>query len=153
MNSSHSKFTVSQILTTILLGCVLLIGNITAVLYSVLRIQQSALSLLLYSLLIGGILALWAYNDSRSKVASIGLDQAFFICFAWPIIFPLYVFTSRSLRSGCLLLLFFLGLYLITLIPAILIIIVIATSRVIHPSPGELGITCTFLYYVRQLQS
>ena len=111
----------------VFLWFVLLIGNTLSVLASILQVEQS--SLLLFSFLIGGILAFWVYKDSRSTGGSMGLDQTFFIFFAWPITFPLYLFQSRGFRSGGLLLLIFLGLYILSLIPAFLIGLAIVFGR------------------------
>jgi len=87
------------------------------------------MSFWLYSFLIGGSLAFWVYKDSRTTGVSTGLDQAFFIFLAWPVTFPLYIFQSRGFRSGSLLLLIFLGLYIFSLIPGFLIGMAIIFSR------------------------
>jgi hypothetical protein len=99
------------------------------VLAPLLKVEQSSMSFWLYSFLIGGSLAFWVYKDSRTTGVSTGLDQAFFIFLAWPVTFPLYIFQSRGFRSGSLLLLIFLGLYIFSLIPGFLIGMAIIFSR------------------------
>jgi len=129
MNSLGSRPILPQVGITVFLWFVFLVVNTLNMLAAVLKVEQS--SLLLTSFLVGGTLAFWVYRDSRSTGVSMGLDQAFFIIFAWPITFPLYIYISRGFRSGSLLLLIFLGLYVLSLIPAILIVIVIAFSKAI----------------------
>jgi hypothetical protein len=130
MTSSQSRIGLPQVGIAILLGVVLLIANIAGALYSVLHIQQSPFFLLLSSFLIGGTLAFWAHIDSQSTDVSMGLDQALYIFLAWPITFPLYIIMTRGFRKGSLLLIFFIGLYILTLIPAILVMIVVTTGRI-----------------------
>jgi hypothetical protein len=114
---------------TALVWFVWFIGNTLGVLASALQVEQSSMSLFLYSFLIGGSLAFWVYKDSHSTGVSTGLDQVFFIFLAWPILFPLYFFQSRGFGSGSLLLLIFIGPYILSLIPALLIGMAIVFAR------------------------
>jgi hypothetical protein len=64
---------------------------------------------------------LWVHYDARSRNLSMGLDQAMYIFFAWPITFPYYAFRSRGFRAGSLLLLSFVGIFIFTFIAALAI--------------------------------
>jgi hypothetical protein len=129
MNSTPSRSILPAFGITALVWFIWLIDNTLRALASALQVEQSPVSLWLYPFLIGGSLAFWVYKDSRTTGVSLGLDQVFFIFLAWPITFPLYIFQSRGFRSGCLLLLIFLGLYILALIPAILILVTITFGR------------------------
>ena len=119
--SSRYKDKLPQVALTILLGLVLLVENIVSILHAARNIQQSASALPLYAITTSAILTLWVHYDSRSRNISMGIDQAMYIFFAWPITFPYYAFTSRGFRSGSLLLLSFVGIILFTFIAAIVI--------------------------------
>jgi hypothetical protein len=123
MQTSLSRFRVQfpQFGLAILLGLVLLLEEIVAILSSLLHIQQSPYLFPLLSVSISAILTLWVHYDSRSRNMSMGIDQAMYIFFAWPITFPYYAYRSRGLRSGSLLLLSFVGIFIFTLIAAIVI--------------------------------
>ena len=111
------------------------LGNTLGVLSAALQVEQSAMTVWLYSFLIGGSLGFWVYKDVQKTGVSTGLDQVFFIFLAWPVTFPLYAFQSRGFRSGSLLLLIFLGLYVLSLIPAIVMGMAIVFARSVL-SPG-----------------
>jgi len=123
MQTSPSRHRVKfpQIGLAILLGFVLLIEEIAGILSSLLQIQQSPYLFSLISISVSTILTLWVHYDSRSLNTSMGIDQAMYIFFAWPITFPLYAFRSRGFRSGSLLVLSFVGIFIFTLIAAIII--------------------------------
>ena len=110
-----------QLGLAILLGLVLFIEIISYTLSSVQQIQQSAVWFPLYAITISAILTLWVHYDSRSRNISLGIDQAMYIFFAWPITFPYYAFSSRGFRSGSLLLLLFIGVYILALIAAFVV--------------------------------
>jgi hypothetical protein len=119
--SSRSKDKLPQVGLAILLGFVLLVENVASMLYAVRQIQPSTALLPLYAITTSTILTLWVHYDSRSRNISMGIDQAMYIFFAWPITFPSYAFSSRGFRSGSLLLLAFVGIFIVTLIAAIVI--------------------------------
>lgn len=123
MQTSPSRHRVKfpQIGLAILLGFVLLIEEVVGIFSSLLQIQQSPYLFSLFSISVSAILALWVHYDSRSLNISMGIDQAMYIFFAWPITFPLYAFRSRGFRSGSLLLLSFIGIVVFTYIAAIVI--------------------------------
>ena len=119
--SSHYKDKLPQIGLAVLLGLVLLVENVAAILYVVRQTQQSAVLFPVYTITISTILTLWVHYDSRSTNISMGIDQAMYIFFAWPITFPYYAFRSRGFRSGSLLLLSFVGIGFFAFIAAIVI--------------------------------
>jgi len=119
--SSRYKDKLPQVGLAILLGFVFLVENVASILYAARQIQHSAAFIPLYGIAISTILALWVHHDSRSRNISMGIDQAMYIFFAWPITFPYYVFKSRGFRSGSLLLLSFVGIFIFTLIAALVI--------------------------------
>jgi len=119
--SSRTKDKLPQVGLAILLGFVLLVENVASMLYAARQIQPSAALLPLYAITTSTILTLWVHYDSRSRNMSMGIDQAMYIFFAWPITFPIYAFSSRGFRSGSLLLLAFVGIFIVTLIAAIVI--------------------------------
>ena len=121
--SSRYKDKLPQIGLAILLGFVLLVENIASTLYAARQIQQSATLFPLYAITTSTILTLWVQHDSRSRNISMGIDQAMYIFFAWPVTFPYYAFRSRGFRSGSLLLLSFVGIFIFTFIAAIIIAI------------------------------
>jgi hypothetical protein len=118
-NSNKDKL--PQVGLLIILGLVLFAGNVVSILYGVRHIQKSALISPLYAITTSTILTLWVHYDSRARNTSMGMDQAMYIFFAWPITFPYYAFKSRGFRSGGLLLLMFVGIYVITFITALVI--------------------------------
>ena len=118
---SRFRTRLPQFALTILLGLVILIEEIIGILSSIYHIQQSPYAFSLFSSFIAFILALWVHYDSRSLNISLGIDQAMYIFFAWPITFPYYAFRSRGFRSGSLLLLAFVGMVVFTLIAALII--------------------------------
>ena len=132
---SRAKEKRSQVGLAILLGFVLLIENVASMLHVARQIQPSAGLFPLYAITTSTILMLWVHHDSRSRNISMGIDQAMYIFFAWPITFPLYAFSSRGLRSGSLLLLAFIGIFVVTLIVAIVIFLGISIGLSIF-APG-----------------
>lgn len=118
INHSHQR---TQIGLAILLGFVLLIENVAFFISASQQIQQSNSLLSLYTISISTILTFWVYYDSLSLNTSLGMDQAMYIFFGWPIMFPVYAFRSRGFRSGGLLLILFLGLAIFTFITAFFI--------------------------------
>ena len=119
--SSRYKDKLPQVGLVIILGLVLFAGNVASILYGARHIQKSALVSPLYAITTSTILTLWVHRDSRSRNTSMGIDQAMYFFLAWPITFPYYAFRSRGFRSGGLLLLLFVGIYVITFIAAIVI--------------------------------
>lgn len=119
--SSRYKTKLPQVALAVLLGLVLLVENVVSMLSVVRHIQQSAVVLPLYAITLSTILALWVHYDSRAINMSMGIDQAMYVFFAWPITFPYYALRSRGFRSGSLLLLSFVGIFLLTLIAAVII--------------------------------
>ncbi len=118
---SRHRIKLPQTGLAILLGFVLLIEEVAGILYSLRQIQQSPYLFPLFSISISTMLTLWVHYDSRSRNTSMGMDQAMYIFFAWPITFPFYAFSSRGFRSGSLLLLAFVGIFVFTLIAAVVI--------------------------------
>ncbi len=109
----------------IVFGVVLLVENVAFMFLASQKIQQSSSSFSLYAISISTILTLWVHYDSRSSGISMGMDQAMYIFFGWPIMFPVYALRSRGFRSGGLLLLSFLGIIVFTFIAAFAITIAI----------------------------
>lgn len=116
---------------TLLLGVIFLVGNIAQGLYSALHIQESSGFLILFSFSISSCLALWVLYDSRARESSMGLSQAIYIYFAWPLSFPYYLFMTRGFRSGGKLILSFFGLYILTFILSIPVFVAVSVIRVI----------------------
>lgn len=112
-----------QVGLVIALGFVLLVENVAFIFLGMHQIQLSSSSLYLYSISLSLILALWVHYDSRLSGISLGMDQAMYIFLGWPIMFPIYVFRSRGLRRGGLLLLAFLGITILAFIAAVVITI------------------------------
>ena len=119
MADSHTRIPFPQIGITVLLGLILLAGNISNALSFVLLVPQSPLFSYLFPLVTLSALAIWVQYDSRSTGVSIGLDQAYYIMFLLPITFPVYLLRAHKFRNGCLLILFFIGLYILTLLPTV----------------------------------
>jgi hypothetical protein len=119
--SSRYKDKLPQIGLAVLFGLALLVENVASILYAARQIQQSAAVVPLYLITTSTILTLWVHYDSRSRNLSMGIDQAMYIFLAWPITFPYYAFKSRGFRSGSLLLLSFVGIFIFTLIASIVI--------------------------------
>jgi hypothetical protein len=130
MQSSFSrcKSKFPQVGLAIVLGFVLLVENVAFMLSATQQLQQSSSLLPLYAISISTILTLWVHYDSRSFGISMGMDQAMYIFFGWPIVFPVYLFRSRGFRSGGLLLLSFLGIIVFAFIAAFVITIAINTG-------------------------
>src|SRR5512139_1556980 len=101
--SSRNKNKFPQVGLAIILGFVLLVENVAFMLSATQQIQQSGSLLPLYAISISTILALWVHYDSRSLGISMGMDQAMYIFFGWPLMFPVYAFRSRGFRRGSLL--------------------------------------------------
>jgi hypothetical protein len=114
-----------QIGLAILLSFVLFIEIVASVSSNMLEIQQSSSLFPLLAISISTILTFWVHYDSLSLGISLGLDQAMYIFFGWPLMFPIYAFRSRGFRSGSLLLLSFFGLFIFTLIAAFVTTIII----------------------------
>lgn len=108
---------------TITLGLVLLVEYVAFMFLASQKIQQSSSSFSLFAISISAILTLWVHRDSQSLGISMGMDQAIYIFFGWPIMFPFYAFKSRGFRSGGLLLLSFLGIIVSTFVAAFVITI------------------------------
>jgi len=123
MQTSPGRYRINspQIGLAILLGCVLLTEEVVGILASLLHIQQSPYLFNLLTISVSTILTLWVHYDSRSLNTSMGVDQAMYILFAWPITFPIYALWSRGFRSGSLLILSFVGIFIFTLIAAVII--------------------------------
>ncbi len=119
--SGRYKDKLPQVGLAFLLGLVFLVEDVASLLYAARHIQQSAALLPLYAITTSTILTLWVHHDSRSRNISMGIDQAMYMFFAWPIVFPYYAFRSRGFRSGSLLLLSFVGIFIFTLVAAIVI--------------------------------
>ncbi len=109
----------------VLLGVLLLVEDLAFLLSLGQQFPQSATALSLYALSLSTILTFWVYYDSVSLNASMGMDQAMYIFFGWPLMFPVYAFRSRGFRSGSLLLISFLGLSVLAFIAAFAIIVVL----------------------------
>jgi hypothetical protein len=122
---SRYKNKFPQVGLAVVLGFVLLVENIAFMFFATQRLQQSSPLLSLYTLTICTILTIWVQYDARSLGISMGMDQSMYIFFGWPIMFPVYAFRSRGFRSGGLLLLSFLGIFVFTLIAAFAITIAI----------------------------
>ena len=120
-SSSRLRDKFPQIGLAILLGFVLLVEEVVGILSSLRQIQQSPNVVPLLSISVSAILTLWVHYDSRSRNTSMGIDQAMYIFFAWPITFPMYALRSRGFRSGSLLILSFVGIFILTLIGAVMI--------------------------------
>jgi hypothetical protein len=118
---SHPRGKLPQIGLAILLGFILFLEETVGISSSLLRIQQSPYLFSLISVSISAILTLWVHYDSRLLNISLGMDQAMFIFFAWPITFPLYAFRSRGFRSGGLLVLALVGIFISTFIAAVVL--------------------------------
>ncbi|PKN95120.1 MAG: hypothetical protein CVU44_00100 [Chloroflexi bacterium HGW-Chloroflexi-6] len=114
-----------QVGLAIVLGLVLFVENSAFMFFGTQQIQPSSSSIYLYSISIASILALWVHYDSRSSGISLGMDQAMYIFFGWPITFPIYAFRSRGFRRGGLLLLAFLGITILAVIIAFVITIIL----------------------------
>ncbi len=120
-----------QIGLAILLGFVLFVEYIIAILSSILNIQQSPVIPFLFGISVSAILTLWVHYDSLSSGMLLGIDQPMFIFLGWPLMFPVYVFRSRGFRSGSLLLLSFLGVFIFPIIAALIVSFVIGTGILI----------------------
>jgi len=134
--SSRYKNNLPQVGLATLLGFALLVENVASMLCAARQIQQSAALLPLYAIATSTILTLWVHHDSRSRNLSMGIDQAMYTFFAWPITFPFYAFRSRGFRSGGLLLLSFVGIFIFAFIAAVVISIGISIGWAIV-SPGQ----------------
>ena len=122
-NRYKNKF--PQVGLAIIFGFVILVENVSFMLSATQQIQQSGAFLPLYAISISTILALWVHYDSRSLGISMGMDQAMYIFFGWPIMFPLYAFRSRGFRRGGLLLLTFLGITILAFMAAFAITVAV----------------------------
>ena len=112
-----------QVSLAIVFGLVLFTENLVIMFFSNQQIQLSSASIYLYSISISLILTLWVHYDSRLSGISLGMDQAMYIFFGWPMMFPVYAFKSRGFRRGILLLLAFLGIAVLAFIIASVIMI------------------------------
>ena len=110
----------------VLLGSVLLLGNLGAGLAGILQVQRSPVLPTLLPLLISTIITTWVQNDSRNTDAPLGLDQAAYIFFGWPITLPLYAIISRGFRGGTLLSLAVFGIFVVAWLTALVISVVAA---------------------------
>jgi len=54
---------------------------------------------LLAQLLLPGSIALWVLADARRRGRSLHYDAGSFIFFAWPVLAPIYLFSTRGLRA------------------------------------------------------
>ena len=131
MQPLTSKFTFPHKGMTILVAAVFLTANTAWAVYSAFSFQPSPLFMALYSFAIASALAVWAHRDSHSNQASFGLDQAMYIFFAWPIIFPVYIFRAYGFRRGILILLTFFGIYVLTILWMIFLIFFLFIARTI----------------------
>jgi hypothetical protein len=115
----------SQIGLVIFLGIIFLIENAALAFCTTLKYQQSPILPLLFSISVSSTLALWVHSDSKLTGASMGLDQAMYIFFAWPITFPIYIYKTRGFLAGSLILFVLISTYIITLIGAIIVAVII----------------------------
>lgn len=134
--SSRYKNNLPQVGLAICLAFVFLVENVFSMLCAARQIQQSAALLPVYAVTTSTILTLWVHHDSRSRNISMGMDQAMYIFFAWPVTFPFYAFRSRGFLSGGLLLLSFVGIFILTFIAAVMISIGINIGWILV-SPGQ----------------
>ena len=130
-HSSQTQIRFSQVGLTILLVIIFLIENSALAFYSALQIQQSPLLPLLFSFSISSLLAIWVHYDSHLTGYSMGLDQAIYLFYAWPITFPLYIYRTRGFRSGSFLLIILVGIYILTLIATFILVIIINMGSMI----------------------
>lgn len=121
--SARYRNKLPQVGLAIFLGLVLFVEIVAFTLSSMQRFQQSTIWSPLYAITISTILTLWVHYDSRSRNISWGIDQAMYIFFAWPITVPYYAFSSRGFRSGSLLLLSFIGVFILAIIAALIVLI------------------------------
>ena len=54
---------------------------------------------LLPQFLLPGSIALWVLADARSRGRSLHYDAGSFIMFAWPVLAPIYLFSTRGWRA------------------------------------------------------
>ncbi len=113
-HSSHQQISFPQFILTTILGFVFFAENLAFMLSAFRETQLSPFSPSLFAISLSIILTLWVHYDSPSLKVSMGIDKAMYMFFGWPIMFPIYAFISRGFRSGCLLLLSFLGLFILT---------------------------------------
>jgi len=125
--SSPRQIKFPKIKIAILLSFVLLVEDIVliSIFASSPHVQQAPSLLAFYAISFSAILSFWVYYDSRSLNISMGMDQAMYIFWGWPIMFPIYAFRSRGFRSGSLLLISFLGLFIFILVVAVIAVIVL----------------------------
>ena len=50
-------------------------------------------------LFLSGSIALWVLADSRRRGQSLHYDAGSFIYFAWPVLAPIYLFSTRGWRA------------------------------------------------------
>lgn len=131
MQTPISKFTFPQKSMTILVAVVFFTANTAWAVYSAFSFQPSPLFIGLYSITIASAFAFWVDRDSRSNQSSFGLDQAMFIFFGWPILFPVYIFRAYGFRHGILILLTFLGIYILTILWMFFLVIILIIIRTI----------------------
>ena len=53
----------------------------------------------LASLLLPASMALWVLSDARQRQRSLPYDYGSFVFFAWPLVVPIYLFSTRGWRA------------------------------------------------------
>lgn len=122
------KSKLPQIGLAIALGFVIFMQIVVGIFFATQHTQQADAIRFLYAFSFSMILTLWVQYDSRLSGISMGYDQAFYMFFGWPILFPIYAFRSRGFRRGGLLLLLFLGVVVFAIISALIIGLVISVG-------------------------
>jgi hypothetical protein len=118
------------------LGFVIFMQIVAGMFFAAQQTQQSDAIRWLYGFAFSMILTLWVQYDSRLSGISMGYDQAFYMFFGWPILFPIYAFRSRGFRRGGLLLLLLFGVIVFAVIAALIIGVAISMGIAVASSVG-----------------
>jgi hypothetical protein len=121
----------------IVTGLLALFWNLMHALYSIFRIQQSALFPDLFAITIAYSAMLWFQADRRARGISYGFDQEALVLAAWGLVLPFYIYRSRGLRKGTIFLLGVLGVYVISLLPGLTAVILAALLGYAFPAAGR----------------
>jgi len=124
MGFPRSRFQFPQPWITLFIILVLFAGNLALALYIGLSISPSPLFQAVFAFAMASAVTTWVHFDSRSTGVSLGFDQGMFVFFTWPVTFPIYIFRSYGFRKGGLILLSFLGIYVVSMISAFFLIII-----------------------------
>ena len=67
--------------------------------YAAARVEPPPAFIVLYPLAFLWAVGWWLRNDSRKRRVALVFDMGFFLCVAWPLVLPYYLFKTRGVKA------------------------------------------------------